>query len=462
MSDNTDNKDNFFVRTNEKIQQTIDYLVSGVWRDPRRNWRTNIIRTLNLSVNSFMNRDIQSQACAMTYRTMLAIVPVLALLIAIGRGFNIQAVLMNELYSIFPAQKPAIELASGFVDSYLAQMSGGIFLGIGIVFLLWTLISLLSNVEDTFNLIWGQKSGRSIWRKITDYTALMLILPILMLCSSGITLLLSSTLKSFFDFEFMTPVIAWLLEGLKCLATFLFFTAAYMLIPNVKVKFRSAFISGCIAGVAFLILQWLFVTGTLYVTRYNAIYGSFAFIPLLLLWMQLAWMICLAGAVICYSSQNFFAFNLASEVGSISTRYRDMVTIAITAVITRRFIDNEEPLTEHDIMHIYDVPARLVTNITERLCLAGVCSRVLVEDDERTDDVAYQLALDPSTLTIKVLQDKLYSLGANDFIRGFDDRFPKILNLFEHLHNAYDSIAGNELVGNLYFEKDAKTTTNKS
>ncbi len=167
------------------------YLNTGIWSDPRRKWWINVLRTLNLSVNSFLNRDIQTQACAMTYRTMLAVVPALALLLAIGRGFGIQSVFQEELYRLFPAQKVAISYAMNFVDSYLSQASEGIFLGVGIVFLLYTLISLLGNVEDTFNLIWGQKTGRSIWRKISDYTAMLLILPVLMLCASGISLLLS-------------------------------------------------------------------------------------------------------------------------------------------------------------------------------------------------------------------------------------------------------------------------------
>ena len=161
----------------------------------------------------------------MTYRTMLAIVPALALMLAIARGFGIQNILQQELYRLFPAQRVAIQYAMNFVDSYLAQTSEGIFVGVGIVFLLYTLISLISNVEDSFNLIWGQKAGRSIWRKLSDYTAMLLILPVLMLCASGISILLSSTLNTLFNFSFMTPVISAALEGASMLMTFLFFTA---------------------------------------------------------------------------------------------------------------------------------------------------------------------------------------------------------------------------------------------
>lgn len=427
----------------KKMKDFASFVGGGVWSDPRRNWKLNILRTLNLSVTSFLNRDIQSKACALTFNTMLAIVPALALLVAIGRGFGMQDILQDELFKLFPAQKVAITYAMNFVDSYMASASEGIFVGVGLVFLLYTIISLLSNVEDTFNFIWGQKAGRSIWRKISDYTAMMLILPVIMLCASGLQILLSSTLDTLFHFQFLTPVITMLLEGAQWLMTIIFFTAVYMLIPNTKVKFSSALISGTLAGVAFLVLQWIFVTGTLYVTRYNAIYGSFAFLPLFMLWMQLAWMICLAGAVVCYSSQNVFAFNLDKESMTVSRRYCDKVTVAIMAVITRRFIDRDKPATARDFMNLYEFPARLVTNITDRLCAAGICNRVLIPGEK--DIYGFQLAVDPEQLTVASLLSEIYHLGSKGFVSGFDKNFSELNKIFDNIDSALDS-AGSTLI----------------
>ena len=446
-------------QSKSRIQRLVDrgtaawaYVCSGLWSDSRHKWWINALRIANLSVNSFLNRDIQTQACAMTYRTMLAIVPALALMLAIARGFGIQNVLQQELYRLFPAQRVAIQYAMNFVDSYLAQASEGIFVGVGIVFLLYTLISLISNVEAAFNLIWGQKSARSIWRKLSDYTAMLLILPVLMLCASGITIMLSSTLNAIFNFSFMTPVISALLEGASMLMTFLFFTAVYILIPNIKVKFLNAFISGTIAGSAFLILQWLFVTGTLYVTKYNAIYGSFAFLPLLLLWMQLVWVIILAGAIICYSLQNVFAFNLNNEVSSISDRYKAMVTLAITAIITRRFISGKGPSTARDLMSRFDLPARLVTEITERLVSTSIISKVMISENK--DEYGFQLAVDPSTFTIKSLTERLYTLGSANFIPNFRQRFPEVITTFAKIEAAYSSLTDDMPISNLLQSDD--------
>ncbi|MDE6490837.1 MAG: YihY/virulence factor BrkB family protein, partial [Muribaculaceae bacterium] len=164
------------------------YYSHGVWGDTRSSFKVNMIKTINLSVRSFLSADLQSTACALTYRMLLAIVPALALLFAIGRGFGFQNILTTQLFDYFPSQQKALETAFRFVDAYLAQASEGIFVGIGILFLLWTLISLVSSVEDAFNRIWGVKYGRSFWRKITDYTAIFLILPVLMICSSGLSI----------------------------------------------------------------------------------------------------------------------------------------------------------------------------------------------------------------------------------------------------------------------------------
>lgn len=447
MDKTTIKKESRIARITGRAIELWNFLSTGLWSDPRRTWWLNTLRTANLSVKSFLNRDIQTQACAMTFRTMLAIVPALALLLAIGRGFGMQGVLQDELFRLFPAQHTAISYAMNFVESYLNQTSEGVFLGVGIAVLLWTLISLLSNVEDSFNLIWGVKTGRSIWRKATDYTALLLILPVLMLCASGISLLLSSTLRTIFDFEFMTPVISLILEGTQVLMTILFFTAAYMLIPNTKVKFGNAFLSGALAGTGFLVLQWLFVTGTLYVTRYNAIYGSFAFIPLLLIWIQLVWVICLAGAVICYSSQNVFAFSLDREVSTISSRYRWAVTLAISAIITRRFLDGKRPATARDIMNIYEIPARLVTDITDTLVKTGLANRVLLPDEKEV--YGYQLAINPATFTVETLASRIYTLGNSGFINGFDRNFPGIVPEIEKLEHSFKTVASEILISDI-------------
>lgn len=300
---------NSILRLVAKTTAAVRYCISGVWEDPRQTVGVRIIRTLNLSVNSFLDRGLQIKSMALTYYTVLSIVPACALLVAIGRGFGLQNSLQQELYDFFPSQHKAISAALSFVDSYLTEATQGVFVGIGILFLLWTVISLLSYIEDTFNSIWDIRRQRAFYQKITDYIAICLIVPVLMICSSGISIFMSSTIQDNLALPFLTPLVNVILETVPFILCWIAFSLSYFFIPNTKVKFGYACISGFLCAIAFQILQLLFLNGQIYVSKYNAIYGSFAFLPLLLIWLQLSWLLLLSGCVLTYSLQNVFTFN---------------------------------------------------------------------------------------------------------------------------------------------------------
>lgn len=408
-----------------------NYCSRLVWHDTRRSWKVNVIKTLNLSVRSFFNGDIQTRACAMTYRTILAIVPALALLFAIGRGFGLQKVLEDELMTVFPAQRQAVSYALNFVDSYLNASSEGLFLGVGLVFLLWTLISMMGSIEDTFNTIWGVKNGRSLGRKITDYTAMLLILPIVLICASGMTLLLSSTLRAIFDFPFFTPLISAFVEILSWLLTCLFFTLLYVLMPNTKVKLVNALIPGVLAGSGFMLLQWIFVTGQMYVARYNAIYGSVSFLPLMLIWLQLVYVVTFAGAVVCYASQNIFMYSFSDAIATMSSSYYARLTIAVGAVVVQRFNAGEGATTVKYMAQNYNLPPKLVTVICDRMVTARIMS--IAEINPQKELRGYQPAVDTSKLTVAYVFEQLNKTGSADFIPDFGKNFPGVVEEYERI-----------------------------
>lgn len=420
-----------------------EYCVTGVWQDPRRSWKVSVVKTLNLAVRSFLDSDLQVRAASLTYNTVLAIVPVLALIFAIGRGFGFQKLLQNQLYEWFPSQHQVVSTGLRFVDGYLAQASEGVFVGVGLVFLLWTMVSLLSNVEDAFNIIWDVKRGRTFWRKITDYLAIFLVLPILMICGAGLTLFMQTALKTILPFGFLTPAISVVLDCASVVITWLFFTAAYMLIPNAKVRFTNALIAGVAAGCSFQILQWLFLSGQLYVAKYNAIYGSFSFLPLFLVWMYLTWLITLIGAVICFASQNIFALSFIGQVDAISLEYRRKVTIALMALICRRFFARMEPMTVDQLAHAYSIPARLIKDETSRLISIGLLSRVEVSED--VTEPALQPAVPVESLTVGELMRGIDRYGQSGFIPGFGSRFEGVEKLVNSIDSAAFSLASETL-----------------
>lgn len=416
-------------KTYEKVQAWIvrlyRYCSVGVWSDMRPLFHVRLIKTLNLSVNAFFNGDIQTKACAMTYRTVLALVPALALIFAIGRGFGLQEVIRDELEMSFPSQKVLLDHAFSFVESYLNQSSEGIFVGVGIALLLWTLISILGSVEDSFNSIWGITQGRSFWRKVTDYLAIFLVLPVLMICGGGLSAMFTTSIGYIFEDGPVAPLINIMLDIASFVIVWLFFTGVYMMIPNTKVKFRNAFVAGVFAGTAFIILQWLFISGQIYVSKYNAIYGSFAFLPLFLIWMQLVWVVTLAGAVICYASQNIYRYNFSSQIGNISPEYKLKFTLSVMTIVVQEYLDNQVTPTEEQITEKYELPNRLVSTTVQQLLDVGLLLRVL--PDTKVQVFGFAPAVDASQLTVGEVVKRLRSYGSDNFIPDFDIRFKQLI-----------------------------------
>ena len=434
----------FITKITNKSLSLWKYLWSDVWSDTRDNWYIKLIKTLNLTVKSFLNANLQSQAAALTYHTILALVPALAILFAIGRGFGFHNLLETQLFNYIPAQKETLDTVVGFVDAYLAQSSQGIFVGIGIALLLWTMISLMSNIEGAFNSIWGIKQGRSIWRKITDYTAMLLILPVLMICSSGLSLFMTSTLQNLFAFDFMSPVISILLKCASYIFTWLFFAAMFMLIPNTKVKFKNALIAGVFTGTGFLILQWIFVSGQMYVSKYNAIYGSFSFLPLLLIWLQFTWVIILSGIAICYSSQSIYRFNFSDKINIISKDYRSKITLAMMAIIVRHFDNGNKAITLDDLTNKYDFPPRIAIEIIEELVEAQLVSKtILIDKDE---EIGLQPAVDINKLSIAYVLNRLDNHGASGFVPNFNTNFSEISKALDNIESVITNNAGSSLI----------------
>lgn len=415
-------------RLRDRAAALWQYCSQGVWTDHRDILKVNVVKTLNLTVRTFFSADLQTKACAMTYRTMLAVVPALALLFAIGRGFGFQNIVQTQLFNLVPSQRQALEVAIGFVDKALAQASEGIFVGVGLVFLLWTVISLLDSVEETFNEVWGVSQDRSIFRKLTDYLAICIILPILMICSGGLQVLMSSAIQRILP-AMLSPVLEFGLDCVSVVLTWLFFMGAYKLIPNVKVRWQNALIAGVLAGSAFQVLQWLFLTGQLYVAKYNAIYGSFSFLPLMLIWMQLSWLITLAGALVCRASQDISLFSFEQQSSDISADYRFEVETAVLTVVVSRFARGLPPLAPSQISRLYNVPPRLLAELLRHLERSGLIDRILPQGTPEDADpmmLPVAPAKDVSYYTLGQVAGVLFSRGASGFIPGFRDNFADV------------------------------------
>ncbi len=438
----------------------VDYCISGVWSDPRKKFNVRIVKTINLTVQSFMNRDLQIKSMAITYQTIFAMVPALALLLAISKGFGFQEIVQNELYTYFPSQSKALGTALGFVDSYLAEASSGILVGVGLVVLMWTLISLLSNIEDAFNNIWDIRNNRKIVQKVRDYIAIFLLIPILMILSSGISLFLSSTLLAVVPFAFMSPLVNTLLEFLPVVLCWAAFTLCFWLIPNTKVSFKYAAISGIFCAVAFGLLQNLFLGGQIYVSKYNAIYGSFAFLPLLLIWLQLSWLLLLSGCGLTYALQNIFSYNFFDSINSVSQDYYRKVMLVTTAVIYRCFHEGLSAPTRNELSMTYGLPISMVSSIAQKLIKAGLIQ--ISGNFNKDEDPGLIPTTDTDKVSVKEVVRKVEHEGKSNFIPEFKSTYSNALKQIDEITDRMYEASGDILIRDLDISTKSGQPHNKT
>ena len=185
---------------NQKIAEIWKFLTYDIWRITESEvTRTkyslySIIKTTYLCIQRFIDDRIMSKAAALTYSTLLATVPIFAVLFAIARGFGFSNLMEQQIYQSLGGDTETSRTILTFVDSYLGETQGGIFIGVGLVMLFTTVLNLINNIELTFNRIWNIKHMRSWHRMVTDYFSMLLLIPILMVLSGGISIFMTTIL----------------------------------------------------------------------------------------------------------------------------------------------------------------------------------------------------------------------------------------------------------------------------
>lgn len=437
-----------FTKIRTFIQRLIRFLTYDIWRVTRADATRkkfglyNVIKAFILAFRDIDGAEINTRAAALTYRTLLAIVPMLAVLFAIARGFGFQNIVESQLFTYFKGQEDVLKQAMTFMDKSLEYAQGGVFLGIGVVLLLYTVINLLSSIEDNFNTIWRIKKGRSYYRQFTDYLALIILAPIFLIFNSGLSILLNSTL----DIAVLGTVVSPMIKTIPFILTIALFTFFYIYIPNTKVKFSSALMAGILAGASFQVFQMLYISGQVWISKYNAIYGSFAALPLLLLWLQLSWFICLLGVELSFAYQNVSKFSFEHETKNISRRYKDFITLSVVSLIVKRFEKGEKPYTADELSTDYQIPTKLMSDIIYFLQEINILTET-PSDDDRVP--AYIPAIDINQITIEYLFDKIDMYGSEDFNIDrsieFKEEWEKILEIRKNLFDKEGKILVKDL-----------------
>ncbi len=480
VADEDREKPGFIKRINLKIKEWIHFLTYDIWRlnpenfSGKKNIFHNILKIIMLTVRGVQEQDLSSSSRSLTYRTILSIVPMLAVIFAIARGFGFEKIVESQIFDFFssndfeiaapvsfenntntyintdtvadiashnssiinvpPTLESSlhsdttvatdtlmhdtttftIETLVTFVNNSLEHAKGGVFAGIGVALLLYTIVLLFTDIENSFNRIWGIKKGRPIQRRVIDYFALMLLLPLLVVVNYSLTAIIQASADTLDSYtHIVTPAMDQVLNILPFVVMIVSMTLLYKLMPNLKVKFTSALVGGIVGGIALQVFQMVYLEGQLWISKYNAIYGAFAALPLLLLWTQVSWFIVLIGAEISFATQNVQQFSFDRETKNITRRYRDFFTIIVASTIVKRFAENRAPLSAAMISLKCEIPIKLTNDIIDELVKLEMVLPTPMTDDERV--MAYQPAYDINMMTVASLMEMIDNDGTEDF-----------------------------------------------
>ena len=396
-------------------KRIIRFLQVDIWRvssedmSPLKYFCLEVLKKVMLAVKFFTTKRVMNDASALTYSTLLAIVPILAVVFAVARGFGYNKYIEIWFRDAFRSQPQAADVIVGFVNSYLIHTKSGVFLGFGLVFMLYTVIMLITNIEKTFNDIWQVKKKRSIFRTFTDYFALMFMIPIVIVVTSGISIFFATLTGSLPDLFLITPALGFLLDLSPYVLMSALFIALYVFMPNTHVKVRSCIVPGILSGVAMQWLQLVYIHSQIWVSSYNAIYGSFAALPLFMLWVQISWTICLFGAELSYTSQNLDYYDFNTVTSDISHRFQIVIYTMLMGHICRRFDEGGTPYTINELRDKTGVPIRVVNDLMYNLVEANLA--IEITSDEKGEPSRFVPAMSVDKLSLGIMIDSIESSG---------------------------------------------------
>ena len=405
------------------------------------------LRIAVISVRGFAEDNCLLRASSLTFYCLLSIVPVAAMAFGIAKGFGFEKRLETQLLEQIPGQEEVLLQVVDAAHRFLENTQGGLIAGIGVVVLFWSVVKVLSHIESAFNRIWQIDRPRTFGRKFADYLSIMLIGPVMVIMSSSVTVFITTRITEITQkvalLGMLSALIFSLLKLLPYGLIWVLFTIMYMLMPNTRVRFGPGFLAGVMAGTAYQIAQWAYISFQVGVARYNAIYGSFAALPLFLIWLQISWMIVLFGAEISYAGQHGDTYEPESAYSRISPYLRQVIALMVARLIVKRFSAGKMPLTSQGISDQLALPQTLVRqsldNLVDSQTVARTCSADL-------DPPVYQPAVDIGRLTVHRVMEALMRTGSEDIGMKPTPEFESLDRTLKAFSEAVDRSAANKLL----------------
>lgn len=383
----------------------------------------------------FKRENCMLRASALTLYALLSIVPVMALAFGIAKGFGFEQVLQRELIARLPGQEEAALRIIDFSATLLGETKGGLMAAIGVIFLIWAVVKMIGHMEDAFNSIWWIKKGRTLMQKFNDYLALLFVAPLLLILSGSTTLFLATRVKRFFEETggavVVEPFFFFFFKLVPFLTIWLLFFFLYMFIPNKKVDVRAALMGAVIAGAVYQIGQMVYIQFQVGVSHYNAIYGSFAALPLFLVWLQASWVVLLIGAEIAFAWESKSGVDeKEGAYEQMSLRTRKILSLRIALVCVQRFSRGVKAASDTEIAAEIEIPLGVIRILLNDLVECDILVEITTASGSR-----FQPAMDVELMTVMTVISALEEQGDSQI------KIPGTME-FEALSHAVELFAG--------------------
>jgi membrane protein len=388
------------------------------------------LRICALVVKGFREDNCPLHASALTFTAVMAIVPFLVILLAIAKGFGFEIASEKVmLWSVNYGLPDAAQQIIGNLLSTVESASAGAIGSIGTALFLWVAIRMLSNIEETFNLVWGVKTPRPLIDKIRNYIVIMVAAPVLMIiASAGQPIVINMTNR----LVWMGPLLTLSLRLVPILIMALAFSIVYIFLPNTKVEFTAALTGAFFSALLAILFQLAIIKLGVGVSKYNKIYGALAAIPIFLFWVQMNWMILLMGAEIAFSVQNTGSYSREKLAIDPSTCSRLCLAFALMKKIAEAFKFDRGPFNTLAYGTENRIPVRLVNDVINILAK----NRLVAEAAEYPG--SYIILRDPADISARSIADAILNEGAAPDELGLADNFPLFVKITDESFKALE------------------------
>lgn len=340
-------------------------------------------------------------ASSLTFYTLLSIVPILAVVFGLAKGFGFEKNLEEDLYQRLAEHREIVDLVVDFARSLLEQAENSYIAGIGVLFLFLFVISLFWTIEASMNDIWRVKRSRPFLRIITDYLAMMIICPFFFLIASSLTVFVTTQIGEVIEqhavLRKMTPFLFLAYRGITLLLIWILFVCLYIIMPNTRVPAKYAIPAGAVAGTVYYIVFIAMINFQIGVSQYSAIYGSFAALPLFLLWLQVSWLLVLLGAEMAFHAEHLSpTLKFSKKRKEVSAQ---LLTILLCYNIAKSFRLGEKAWTLKKLSKYFGVSESQIQTVMQPL----IRSRLMTEYKSDNAVIQYQPARDIEALTFHTI-----------------------------------------------------------